>query len=83
LLKTESQWIKCNKEWSSLQPIADRVEQNLEIISETCQRIVILPMGFTISTTNIMMLMRNRILMGFIVYYLVLIVIPMGRIMVR
>ena len=50
-----------------LQPIADRVAQHLEII----------PKIFQFSTR------RTRILMGFIVYYLVLIVNPMGRILVR
>ena len=49
------------------QPIADRVAQHLEIISK----------DFQFSTR------RTRILMGFIVYYLVLIVNPMGRILVR
>jgi len=49
-----------------IQPIADRVAQNLEIISKNLQ----------LSTR------RTRILMGFIIYYLVLIVHPMGRILV-
>jgi len=47
--------------------IADRVAQHLEIISKNLQ----------IGTR------RTRILMGFIIYYLVLIVHPMGRILVR
>ena len=50
-----------------VQPIADRVAQHLEIISK----------NFHFSTR------RTRILMGFIIYYLVLIVNPMGRILVR
>ena len=50
-----------------LQPIADRVEQHLEIISK----------NFQFSTR------RTKILMGFIMYYFVLIVNPMGRILVR
>jgi len=50
-----------------LQPIADRVAQHLEI---TCEY-------FQFSTR------RGRILMGFFIYYLVLIVNPMGRIVVR
>jgi len=50
-----------------IQPIADRVAQHLEIISK----------NFQFSTR------RTRILMGFISYYLVLIVNPMGRILVR
>ena len=50
-----------------VQPIADKVAQNLEIISK----------NFQFSTR------RTRILMGFIMYYLVLIVNPMGRILVR
>jgi len=50
-----------------VQPIADRVAQHLEIISK----------NFQFSTR------RTRILMGFITYYLVLIVNPMGRILVR
>ena len=49
-----------------VQPIADRVAQNLEIISK----------NFQFSTR------RTRILMGFIIYYVVLIVNPMGRILV-
>jgi len=48
-------------------PIADRVAQHLEIISK----------NFRFSTR------RTRILKGFIIYYLVLIVNPMGRILVR
>jgi len=48
-------------------PIADRVAHHLEIISK----------NFRFSTR------RTRILMGFIMYYLVLIVNPMGRILVR
>jgi len=52
---------------SLLQPIADRVAQHLEIISK----------NFQFSTR------RTRILMGFIMYYVVLIVNPMGRILVR
>jgi len=50
-----------------VQPIADRVAQHLEIISK----------NFQFSTR------RTRILMGFIIYYLVQIVNPMGRILVR
>ena len=50
-----------------VQPIADRVVQNLEIISKNLQ----------FSTR------RSRILMGFIIYYLVLIVNFMCRILVR
>jgi hypothetical protein len=50
-----------------VQPIADRVAQSLEIISKNYQ----------FSTR------RTRMLMGFIIYYLVLIVKPMGRILVR
>ena len=50
-----------------VQPIADRVAQNLEIISKNFQ--------FSIRCT--------RILMGLIIYYLVLIVNLMGRILVR
>jgi len=52
---------------SRLQPIADRVALNLEIIST----------NFQFRTK------RTRILMGFIIYYLVLIVNPMGRSLVR
>jgi len=50
-----------------VQPIADRVAQHLEIISKS----------FQFSTW------RTRILMGFIINYLVLFVNPMGRILVR
>jgi len=50
-----------------VQPIADRVALNFEIISEKIQ----------FSTK------RTRILMEFIIYYLVLIVNPMDRILVR
>jgi len=50
-----------------LQPIADRVAQHLEIISK----------NFQFSTR------RTRILMGFIIYYLVLVINPIGRILVR
>ena len=50
-----------------IQPIVDRVAQCLEI----------LPIFFEFSTR------RTRILMGFLIYYLVLIVNPMGRILVR
>jgi len=50
-----------------IQPIADRVAQHLEIVSK----------NFRFSTR------RTRILMGFIMYSLVLIVNPMGRILVR
>jgi len=46
---------------------ADRVAHNLEIMSK----------NFQFST------MRTRILLGFIIYYLVLIVHPMGRILVH
>jgi len=49
------------------QPIADRVPQHFEIISK----------NFQFSTR------RAKILMGFIFYYLVLIVNPMGRTLVR
>jgi len=55
------------KVWCVLQPIADRVAQHLEIIST----------NFQFSTR------RTRILMGFIIHYLVLIVNPMGRILLR
>jgi len=54
----------CDSE--KVQPIANRVAQNLEII----------PNNFQFSTR------RTRILMGFIISYLVLIVNPMGRILV-
>jgi len=50
-----------------IQPIADRVAQHLEIISKNLQ----------------FHTRRTRILMGFINYYLVLIVNPMGRMLVR
>ena len=50
-----------------IQPIADRVAQHLEIIS----------INFQYSTR------RTRILMGFVIYSLVLIVNPMDRILVR
>ena len=50
-----------------IQPIADRVAQHLEIISNNPQ----------FSTR------RSRMLMGFIISYLVLIVNPMGRILLR
>jgi len=50
-----------------VKPIADREAQHLEIV----------PKEFQFSTR------RTRILMGFIIYYLVLIVNPMGRILVR
>ena len=50
-----------------IQPIADRVAQHLEIISE----------NFQFSTR------RTRILMEFVTYYLVLIITPMGRILIR
>ena len=50
-----------------LQPIADRVAQHLQIISK----------NFQFSAR------RTRILMGFIIYYLVLIVNPMDKILVR
>ena len=52
---------------NEVQPIADRVAQNLEIISN----------HFRNSTR------RTRLLMGFIIYYLVLVVNPIGRLMVR
>jgi len=52
---------------ASVQPIADRVSQHLEIISK----------NFQFSTR------RTRILMGFIIYCLVLIVNPICRILVR
>jgi len=51
----------------NIQPIADMVAQHLEIISK----------NFQLSTRS------TRILMGYIIYYLVLIVNPMGRILVR
>ena len=47
-----------------IQPIVNRVALNLEIISK----------NFQFSTR------RTRILMGFTVYYLVLIINPMGKI---
>jgi len=50
-----------------IQPIADRVPQHLELISKN-----------SYYGTR-----RTRILLGFIIYYLVLIVNPMGRILVR
>jgi len=50
-----------------IQPIADRVAQHLEIISK----------NFQFSTR------RTKILMGFIMYCLAMIVNPMGRILVR
>ena len=53
-----------------IQPVADTVAQNLEIISTNCR----------FSTG------RTRILMGFIIstiYYVVLNVNPMGKILVR
>ena len=50
-----------------VQPIADRVTLNLEIISKNLK--------FTTKCTNI--------LMRLIIYYMVLIVNPMGRILVR
>jgi len=50
-----------------IQPIADRVAQHLEILFK----------NFPCNTR------RTRIRMGFIIYYLVLIVNPMGRIWVR
>jgi len=52
---------------TDVQPIAVKVAQNLEIISQ----------NFQFSTR------RTKILMGFIIYYLVLIVNPIGRILVR
>jgi len=52
---------------NKVQPIADRAAQHLEMISK----------NFQFCTR------RTRILMGFIIYYLVLIVNPMGRILVR
>jgi len=52
---------------TNVQPIADRVAQHLEIISK----------NFRFSTR------RTRIHMGLIICYLVLIVNPMGRILVR
>ena len=52
---------------SPLQPIADRVAQHFEIISKNFQ-----------SSTR-----PTRILMGFIIYFLVLIVNPMGRILIH
>ena len=62
-----SQHFYCIRSSFLLQPIANRVAQNLEMISKNLQ----------LSTR------RTRILMGFILYYLVLIVNPMGRILVR
>ena len=50
-----------------LQPIPDRVAQHLEIMSQ----------NFQFNTR------RTRILMGFVIYYLALILNPMGRILVR
>ena len=50
-----------------VQPIADRATLNLEIISKNLK--------FTTKCTNI--------LMRLIIYYMVLIVNPMGRILVR
>jgi len=50
-----------------IQPIADRVAQHLEIISK----------NFQFSTR------RTSILVGFIIYCLVLIINPLGRILVR
>jgi len=50
-----------------VQPIADRVAQTLEIISK----------NFQFSTR------RTRIPIRFFIYYLVLIINPMGRILVR
>jgi len=52
---------------SYVQPIADRVAQHLEILSK----------NFQFST------MRTRILMRFVIYCLVIMVNPMGRILVR
>ena len=52
---------------SHVQPIADRVAQHPEMISK----------NFEFSTR------RTRILMGVIIYDLVLVVNPMGRILVR
>ena len=49
------------------QSIADRVAQHIEILSK----------NFQFSTR------RTGILMGFTIYYLVLIVNPMGRVLVR
>ena len=62
-------WLYCAAEYWTVfqlmivQPIADRVAQHLEIISK----------NFWFSTR------RTRILMGFIIYYLVLIVNPMAE----
>jgi len=50
-----------------IQPIAERMAQNLEIISKI----------FQFSKR------RTKILVGFIIYYLALIMNPMGRILVR
>jgi len=50
-----------------IQPITDRVAQHLDIIFK----------NFQFGTR------RTRILMGFIIHYLILIVNPMGRILVR
>jgi len=57
----------CDVTHPYVQPIADKVAQHLEVVSK----------NFQFSTR------RTRILMGFIIYYLVLIVNPMGRILVR
>ena len=53
--------------YSAVQPIAERVEKHLEIMYK----------DFQCSTR------RTKIFMGFIIYYLILIVNPMGRILVR
>ena len=65
----DSQYSKpCIKYWPIyIQPTEDTVAQHFEIISK----------NFQLSTR------RTSILMGLIVYYLVLIVSPMGRILVR
>jgi len=65
-ISSEIYWRNFHQVNSHVQPIADRVAQHLEIISKK----------FRFSTRH------TRILMGFIIYYLVLIVYPMGRILV-
>ena len=69
-------WFICKYLWttwvwqlfcSEVQPIADRVAQHLEIISK----------NFQFSTR------RTKILMGCTIYFFVLIVNPMGRILLR
>ena len=57
--------------FQKVQPSADRAAQNLEIISKNFQ--------FGTKRTRILL----GFIMGFIIYYLVLIVNPMGGILVR